>query len=174
MKVERGSVIVWSNEQIEQWRLRQKWYLEDKTAVTSGKELDQQRAHARQEMIELLSSFLDGDFSLREFNRVFQLKTRAAWSVFHVGGMSGGMFLNKLVKYTPNEATFAHLLRLMIRAPEDTRDGQRHMQAFVRFFRRVDLFSTGPAITTTAGKSSLFPERLVACASARTMAPLLP
>ncbi len=124
---------MWSNEQIEQWRLKNKWYLEDKTAVTSGKELDQQRAHARQEMIELLSSFLDGDFSLREFNRVFQLKTRAAWSVFHVGGMSGGMFLNKLVKYTPNEATFAHLLRLMIRAPEDMRDGQRHMQAFVRF-----------------------------------------
>ena len=125
--------MAWSNEQIEQWRLKHKWYIEDKTAVTSGKELDQQRAHARQEMIELLSSFLDGDFSLREFNRVFQLKTRAAWSVFHVGGMSGGMFLNKLVKYTPNEATFAHLLRLMIRAPEDMRDGQRHMQAFIRF-----------------------------------------
>jgi hypothetical protein len=124
---------MWSNEQIELWRLRYKWYFEDKTAVTSGKEIDQRRTHARQEMIELLSSFLDGDFSLREFNRVFQLKTRAAWSVFHVGGMSGGMFLNKLVKYTPNEATFAHLLRLMIRAPEDTRDGQRHMQAFVRF-----------------------------------------
>jgi len=47
--------------------------------------------------------------------------------------MSGGMFLNKLVKYTPNEATFAHLLRLMIRAPEDMRDGQRQMQTFVRF-----------------------------------------
>jgi hypothetical protein len=126
-------VIVWSNEQIEQWRLRQKWYLEDKTAVISGKEIDQRRTHAQQEMIELLSSFLDGVFSLREFNRVFQLKTRAAWSGFHVGGMSGGMFLNKLVKYTPNEATFAHLLRLMIRAPEDVRDGQRQMQAFVRF-----------------------------------------
>jgi hypothetical protein len=125
--------MAWSNEQIELWRLRYKWYFEDKTAVTSGKEIDQRRTHAQQEMIELLSSFLDGDFSLREFNRVFQLKTRAAWSVFHVGGMSGGMFLNKLVKYTPNEATFAHLLRLMIRAPEDIRDGQRHMQAFVRF-----------------------------------------
>jgi len=43
VKVERGSVIVWSNEQIEQWQLRQKWYLEDKTAVTSGKEFNQQR-----------------------------------------------------------------------------------------------------------------------------------
>jgi len=126
-------MMAWSHEQIEQWRMRYKWYLEDKTAVKSGKEIDQGRASARREMIELLSSFRDDDFSLREFNRVFQLKTRAAWSIFHVGGMSGGMFLNKLVKYIPNEATFAHLLRLMIRAPEDTRDGQRHMQAFVRF-----------------------------------------
>jgi len=124
---------VWSNEQIELWHLRYKWYFEDKMAVTSGKEIDQRRDRAQQEMIELLSSFRDGDFSLREFNRVFQLKARAAWSVFHVAGMSGGMFLNKLVKYTPNEATFAHLLRLMIRAPEDMRDGQRHMQAFIRF-----------------------------------------
>jgi hypothetical protein len=124
---------VWSNEQIDLWLLRYKWYLEDNTAVVSGKEIDQRRDNAQREMNEFLNSFCDGDFSLREFNKVFQLKTRAAWSVFHVGGMSGGMFLNKLVKYTPNEATFAHLLRLMIRAPEDMRDGQRQMQAFICF-----------------------------------------
>jgi len=84
-------------------------------------------------MIQCLNSFLDGAFTLKEFNTVFQQKTHHAWSDFHLQGMSGGLFFNKLVKYIPNEETFAHLLRMILRLPEEERDGQWQMQAFVRF-----------------------------------------
>jgi hypothetical protein len=47
--------------------------------------------------------------------------------------MSGGLFFNQLVQRVPNEETFAHLLRLMIHVPEDRREAQQRMQAFVRF-----------------------------------------
>src|SRR6266852_2517320 len=126
-------MIMWSNEQVEQWRLRRKSYLEDIATVTHDKDIDQRRPRAQREMIHLLNSFLDGSITLKEFNVVFQRKTHSEWRDFHAGGMSGGMFLNKLVKYTPNEGTFAQLLRLMLHVPEGTRDGQWQMRAFVRF-----------------------------------------
>ncbi|MBA2680979.1 MAG: hypothetical protein H0U76_21610 [Ktedonobacteraceae bacterium] len=47
--------------------------------------------------------------------------------------MSGGLFFNQLVQRVPNEETFAHLLRLMIQVPEDRREAQQRMKAFVRF-----------------------------------------
>src|SRR5712691_6853313 len=132
-KVARGKIIVWSNEQIDQWRQTRKAYLEDISSVTCDRSTDQQRSHAQNEMIQLLNSFLDGAITIKEFNTVFQQKTHDAWNAFHLQGMSGGLFLNKLVKYVPNEDTFGHLFRLMIRVPEETQDGRRQMQAFVRF-----------------------------------------
>jgi hypothetical protein len=47
--------------------------------------------------------------------------------------MSGGLFFNQLVQRVPNEKTFAHLLRLMIQVPDERREAQQRMQAFVRF-----------------------------------------
>jgi hypothetical protein len=47
--------------------------------------------------------------------------------------MSGGLFFNQLVQRVPNEETFAHLLRLMIRVPDEGREAEQRMQAFVRF-----------------------------------------
>ncbi len=124
---------MWTNEQIEQWKLRRSVYLEDKASIAHNKDIDQRRSHAQSEMIQLLNSFLDGTITLKEFNTVFQQKTQGAWNAFHLQGMSGGLFLNKLVKHVPSEDTFGHLFRLMIRVPEETPDGRRQMQAFVRF-----------------------------------------
>src|SRR5260370_13851930 len=89
------------------------------------------------EMKQLLHAFLDGTIPLKQFNTVFQQKTHKAWNAFHLQGMSGGLFLNKLVKYVPNEDTFGHLFRLMIRVPEETQDGRRQMQAFIRFLEAI-------------------------------------
>jgi hypothetical protein len=133
MNAARGKMMVWSNERIQWWRSRQKAYLEDKAAVERDKLIDLQRIQAQQEMLQSLNSFLDGKFSLKEFNATFQQCTNDRWGAFHLRGMSGGLFFNKLVKHVPNEDTFAHLLRLMILAPEDVREAQQRLQAFVRF-----------------------------------------
>ncbi len=125
--------MIWSNTQIEHWRGLHHIYTSNPSRITSDKESGERRFQAQHEMIQCLNSFLDGAFTLKEFNAVFQQKTHNAWSDFHLQGMSGGLFFNKLVKYIPNEETFVHLLRLILRLPEEERDGQRQMQAFVRF-----------------------------------------
>ncbi len=124
---------MWSSEQIAWWHSRQKAYLVDRTAVERDQSIDLQRAHVRQEILQVLNSFLDGTIDLKGFNSIFQQRTHSNWNVFHLRGMSGGLFFNQLVQRVPNEETFAHLLRLMIQVPEDRREAQQRMKAFVRF-----------------------------------------
>lgn len=124
---------MWSNEQIEQWRLTNQTYVNDSFSVKEHAEVDQRRMFAQQEMTQVLKTFLDGDIPLKTFNTLFQQKTHHNWSAFHLQGMSGGLFLNKLVKHVPSEDTFGHLFRLVLRVPEDERGGRRQMQAFLQF-----------------------------------------
>src|SRR5712692_5740820 len=125
--------MVWSSEQITWWRSRQKAYLEDRTMVEHDQAIDLQRTSIQQEILRVLNSFLEGTIGLKAFNATFQQQTHSKWSVFHLRGMSGGLFFNQLVQRVPNEETFAHLLRLMILVPEEKREAQQRMQAFVRF-----------------------------------------
>ncbi len=126
-------MIEWSNEQVKHWRQLHQAYTEDTESVKQHKDVDLRRLDVQHNLVDLLHSFLEGAITLKAFNTAFQQKTRDAWNVFHLRGMSGGLFLNKLVKLVPSEDTFGHLLRLMIRVPEETQNGRRQMQAFVRF-----------------------------------------
>jgi len=129
--------MVWSHKQIKQWQLTQRAYEQDTATVLHDTDIDRQRSLVQQEMTQALHSFLEGTSTLKAFNTVFQQKTHEAWNVFHLRGMSGGLFLNKLVKYVPNEETFAHLLRLVLHVPEDVREGQRQMQAMMHFLEEL-------------------------------------
>ncbi len=133
VKVEGDGHNVWSSEQMTWWRTRQKAYLTDRTAVERDQAIDLERKHIRKEILQVLNSFLDGSIGLKALNATFQQRTHSSWNVFHLRGMSGGLFFNQLVQRVPNEETFAHLLRLMIQAPEERREAQQRMQAFVRF-----------------------------------------
>src|SRR5712691_5394224 len=133
VKVARESYSVVSSKQLTWWRSRQRAYLADRTAVEYDQAIDLQRMQVRQEILQVLNSFLDGSIGLKAFNATFQQRTHNGWNVFHIQGMSGGLFFNQLVQRVPNEETFAHLLRLMIHVPEDRREAQQRMQAFVRF-----------------------------------------
>jgi hypothetical protein len=121
-----------SPDLIEQWRVTQQEYLADTPIVMAHQALDQRRLQAQQELMRLLDAFLNRAITLKEFNATFQQKTQGAWNVFRMRGTSGGMFLNKLVKYI-NDDMFASHLRSSLRLPEDTREGQRHMQEFTHY-----------------------------------------
>ena len=125
-----------SADLVEQWRITQQEYLTDTPAVTAHQALDQRRLQVQQEMTQLLDAFLNRSMTLKEFNATFQQKTQGAWNVFRMRGTSGGMFLNKLVKYIDDE-TFASHLRAGLRLPEDTREGQQHMQELTHYFERL-------------------------------------
>lgn len=129
--------MVWSKAQIDQWQNRAQKYFSGSAPIKSCKDTYQQRAQVQQQMLRVLNSFLDGSVTLREFNHIFQKKAHEEWNVLHLRGMSGGMFLNKLIKYVPEEDIFSHLLRMILRVPADQQDGQRHMRAFVRFLEGI-------------------------------------
>jgi hypothetical protein len=125
-----------SPDLIEQWRITQQEYLADIPTVMAHQALDQRRLHVQQEMMQLLVAFLNRSITLKEFNAMFQQKTQGAWNVFRMRGTSGGMYLNKLVKYIDDDTLTSHL-RSGFRLPEDTREGQRHMQELTHYFERL-------------------------------------
>jgi hypothetical protein len=87
-------------------------------------------------MVQLLGAFLHRTIALKEFNATFQQKTQGAWNVFGMRGSSGGMYLNKLLKYVDDHA-FASHLRSGLRLPEDRREGQQRMQELTHYFERL-------------------------------------
>src|SRR6266550_2104166 len=134
--IERGGRMLQSANLIEQWRVTQQEYLADASTVTMHQAIDERRLQVQQEMTALLGAFLNRSITLKEFNAMFQQKTQGAWNVFRMRGTSGGMYLNKLVKYLDNTTLTSHL-RSGFRLPEDTREGQRHMQELTHYFERL-------------------------------------
>lgn len=128
--------MVWSPEQIEQWRLRQQTYASDAAAVMLHQDIDQQRWSVQQEMTQLLHSFLREEIDVKTLNAQFQQTMQAERNVFGLRGVSGGMFFNKLMKYIPNEALLTRYLRSALVLPKDTWDAQRRMHSFVQFLEK--------------------------------------
>jgi len=125
-----------SPDLIERWRITQQEYLTDTPTAMAHQALDQRRLQVQQEMMQLLVAFLNRTITLKEFNAMFQQKTQGAWNVFRMRGTSGGMYLNKLVKYIDDD-TLTSRLRSCLRLPEDTPEGQRHMQELTHYFERL-------------------------------------
>src|SRR5260370_1736423 len=125
-----------SPDLIEQRRVTQQAYLADTPTVMAYQALDQRRLHMQQEMRQLLDAFLNRAITLKEFNTTFQQQTQGARNVFLMRGTSGGMYLNKLVKYIDDD-TFTSHLRSGLRLPEDSQEGQRHMQELTHYFERL-------------------------------------
>src|SRR5258708_99039 len=129
----RGGSMLRSPDLIGQRCVRQQAYLADTRTVMAYQGLDQRRLHMEQEMTQLLDAFLKRAITLKEFNTTFQQKTQGTRNVFRMRGTSGGMFLNKLVKYLDDETFTAHL-RASLRLPEDTRERQQHMEDLTHYF----------------------------------------
>lgn len=121
---------------IEQWRVTQQEYLADAAKVSMHQAIDERRLRVQQNMAALLGTFLNRSITLKEFNALFQQKTQGAWNVFRMRGSSGGMYLNKLVKYI-DDTTLASYLRSGLRLPEDTRAAELQMQDLTSYFERL-------------------------------------
>ncbi len=164
-----------SPDLIERWRITQQEYLTDTPAAMAHQALDERRLEVQQEMMQLLVAFLNRTISLKEFNAMFQQKTQGAWNVFRMRGTSGGMYLNKLVKYIDDDTLTSHL-RSGLRLPEDTREGQRHM-AYAGtdpLFRAPDCSAQRITVSLATGAHSISLERVVAPTRCAPLAHLFP
>jgi hypothetical protein len=161
MVTSRGGSMLCSTDLVEKWRHTQQAYLADTSAVQAYQALDQRRLQVQQEMMQLLDAFLKGSITLPAFNTLFQQKTYGVGNVFHMRGMSGGMFLNKLVKYVRDGEMLTALLRSSLRLPQDTREGQHHMQALSRYLNQLITLDNVFCVSDTI---------CLACESARSLA----
>ena len=132
-KMGKGESTYWSHDQQEQWQLRWNAYLTDTVRMTRDHEIDQQRGRVREDLEQLLQSFLAGRLTVKEFNALFQQKAHHEHNAFHLRGMSGGMFFHKLVKYLPDDQQLSVQLRTILVVPKETREGQRRMLSFTQF-----------------------------------------
>jgi len=126
-----------SDNQIERWRSRNEEFMSDLQQVTYYKHLDNRRLVVQKDMIEFLESYMAGEISTVNFKEKFDRETRKKWDTFGLKGMSGGMFLNKLVNLIPNQNALADQLRSALKVPKSVEDGQICMQAFLDFIEEM-------------------------------------
>ncbi len=118
---------------LEHWQTMHAELRADAEAVAYYKERDKRRITARKEMLELLGQYLADQLNTEFFRLTFDNKTRTDWKSFGFKGMSGGMFLNKLVKHTPDVQALAAQLHSSLAMPITVQDGQQKMQQFLDF-----------------------------------------
>ncbi len=122
---------------VEHWRRLYEEFLADKQSVVYFEGVDTNRLVDRQEMVVLLNDYLASRVSTEEFRATFDRKTRSEWNTFGLKGMSGGMFLNLLVKHITDEQMLADQLRRVLLVPGDANDGRERMRNFMQFLESL-------------------------------------
>lgn len=85
------------------------------------------------QLLTLLQELRDGAIALPAFRETFDARTRKDWDVFGLKGMSGAMFLNKLVLHVPDQTSLRRELLAAVAVPEDVSGAKKQMAAFLRF-----------------------------------------
>ena len=147
---------------IDWWRI----LLEDQSADTEWMERhdvrDRHRVQVRREILELLDRFLSGSIVSKELRATFDKKARNEWNVFGFRGLSGAMFLSKLVKHIPDEQALAANLRRVLPAPTDEREGLRTHDLLHAVFAGPDQVRRDHEATHPTGTRTVSRQRLVA------------
>lgn len=126
-----------SDSQIEKFRSLYEKFQTDLQQVEFYRQLDQRRLVAKEEMLAFLDSYLTGQISTKQLKDTFDRKTRTEWNCFGFKGMSGAMFLNKLVNHISDSNALAGQLKSVLKAPVTTRDGEIQMRAFLQFIEEL-------------------------------------
>ena len=85
------------------------------------------------QLLALLQQLRDGTIELPAFRATFDARTRKDWDVFGLKGMSGAMFLNKLVLHVPHQAALQRELLAAVALPENVQGAHEQISAFLRF-----------------------------------------
>jgi hypothetical protein len=113
---------------------------------------DEKRAVVRQEMLELLNRFRSNETTVAQFRTEFDSRTRKDWDVFGLKGLSGAMFLNKLVKHVPDLAALTTQLQTVLAEPPNRDSGIERLESFLNYLQ-------GLVVAGTATKAQLQPGR---------------
>jgi len=119
--------------QAESWRLLWEELAADGESVAECRAWVSRRQRVRPQLAELLSRFLAGGIDVEELRATFDQRTRTDWDVFGLKGMSGAMFLNRLLKHVADTEELADRLRRVLPAPRDAQVGRERLAEFVAY-----------------------------------------
>lgn len=124
------------NIDIDRW----KDYWRDANADTAWRAYhdneDKQREQVRAEILELVHRFQSGSISIDQMRAEFDKRTRNEWDLFGLKGMSGAMFLNKLVKHIPDQDLLTTQFKAVISAPDDEVEAESKLGVFAAFLQQ--------------------------------------
>lgn len=104
---------------------------------------DEKRVRAKRELLELMNQFLTDRIPVEQFRSEFDTKTRTVWDVFGLKGMSGAMFLNKLVKHIADSEDLTMRLKRVLPAPASPEEASSRLSDFLSYLN--DLIASGGA-----------------------------
>ncbi len=126
-----------NQNQVEQWVNLYNESQSNQDWVEFHRERDESRVQIVKEMQHFLKCYQDGEIGLEEFRDVFHRNTISRWDGFGLKGLSGGMFLNKLVKHIPDQQGVEILLSDVLPVPTNTQQAQDNMSAFLGFLENI-------------------------------------
>lgn len=115
---------------LERWRLLKEEAFQDPDWLKDCQKRAAVFSQIRVDMKALLSRYLSEEIETEAFRAAFDKRSRTEWDGFGFKGMSGAMFLNKLVKHLPDRAESARHLRAVLPAPSDIEEAKRSMRGF--------------------------------------------
>ena len=122
-----------SNGIIQRWATYWSEGCENFSWVERNRLRNAKRSEVLPEIKQLIIGFLEGDTTLGEFRTAFDGKTRNEWDVFGLKGMSGAMFLNKLVKHLPDHDELSSRLQQTLTPPNTVETAREKIDDFLEF-----------------------------------------
>jgi len=141
---------------LERWRMLYEKYRDDPAQLTDLEAWSAKRRIVREEMLQLLHSYLADQVSAEEFKTTFDRKTRKEWDAFKLGGPSCAMFLNMLVKNIPDQQTLANYLPSALKLPRNAQEGQEKMHAFLRYLQGLITAGSVPRLRLQPERAPFF------------------
>ncbi|MDQ6926238.1 MAG: hypothetical protein M3154_08375, partial [Candidatus Eremiobacteraeota bacterium] len=126
--------------QLESWRLLRDEWAADSAAQTEWRDWDAGRTRAQPQAAALAHAFLAGEIDAPALRAAFDQHTRKGWDTFGLRGVSGAMFLNRLVKHargTPFGPALDRALRAALRVPPNAAEAVAQLVAFTAFVREL-------------------------------------
>ena len=131
---ERGETpAVVAEDTIERWREYWDQARADAAWLDRQRVRDVKRREILPQIRDLIVEFLQGHVSLSDFRETFDHKTRNEWDLFGLKGMSGAMFLNKLVKYLPDQEEITEKLQQAVHVPSSEADAREKLHGLMKY-----------------------------------------
>jgi len=121
--------------QVESWRLLWEELVGDAASVEERLAWAARRERIRPQMLDLLGRYLAGAVGTEELRATFDHRTRTDWDAFGLKGMSGAMYLNRLVRHVADGDALAAEMRAVLPAPPDVDAARERLGRFAGFLQ---------------------------------------